>query len=147
MMVFTTGVRSGHPLGFLYKRNIKFSEGPLPHAITCINALYLPLNHSTEDDFLDMDKCSHASLTLKLIYVAGILFSGPHIQIYHLSPHYGHCTFTCIMVYNNYYSWVYRISCMCMCTHDTYIATLYNCGNQSLSVYQLFDNHLIWLVG
>lgn len=51
VMVFTTGVPTEPPLGFSYKPKIKFSEGPFPHANTCINALYLPLNHYTEDDF------------------------------------------------------------------------------------------------
>ena len=99
---------------------------------------------------LDMDKCSH---------IVCITDTETYVYISHFLATTLCRTFTCIMVYNNYYSWVYRsteIFLACACAHDTYIATLYNCGIHSLSAYQqyqLFDNrmcdqnHLIRLVG
>ena len=49
--MFTTGVPTEPPLGFTNKPNIKFCEGSLPIANTCINALYLPLTPTSDDDF------------------------------------------------------------------------------------------------
>ena len=51
ILVFTTGVPTEPPLGFTPGLNVRFVEGIYPRANTCINALYLPLDHSSVEQF------------------------------------------------------------------------------------------------
>ena len=40
------------PLGFSPGLSIRFTEGMLPRANTCINAMYLPMNTVTPEEFI-----------------------------------------------------------------------------------------------
>ena len=52
LLLFTTGVPAEPPLGFSPGLSIRFTEGMLPRANTCINAMYLPMNTVTPEEFI-----------------------------------------------------------------------------------------------
>ena len=49
--IFTTGVPNEPPLGFSNKPNIKFCQGALTCANTCVNTLYLSLGVASPEEF------------------------------------------------------------------------------------------------
>ena len=68
-LLFTTCVPAEPPMGFSPGLSIRFTEGMLPRANTCINAMYLPMNTVTPEQFIHnllVSSCAFLFLALLL---------------------------------------------------------------------------------